>query len=113
MPMTIIVTRDVAARYHGFLASVMPEIAPGVYVSPALSQAIRERIWDVVERWWGDAPGGSILLSYPSRTEPAGLAIRSVGLPPVQLALLDGVLVTRRQRAMPLDVTDVSTPPGS
>lgn len=99
--MTILVTRDVAARYRGFLASVMPEIAPGVYVSPSLSQAIRERIWNVVELWWAEAPGGSILLTYSSRDEPGGLAIRSVGLPPVQLEVLDGVLVTRSGRAAP------------
>ena len=34
MPMTVVVTRDVEARYRGFLASAMLEIAPGVYVSP-------------------------------------------------------------------------------
>ena len=45
MPMTMVMTRDVAARYRGFLASVMPEIAPGVYVSPELSKGVRERIW--------------------------------------------------------------------
>ncbi|TVR13365.1 MAG: type I-E CRISPR-associated endoribonuclease Cas2, partial [Planctomycetota bacterium] len=30
MPMTIVVTNDVADRYRGFLASCMLEIAPGV-----------------------------------------------------------------------------------
>jgi CRISPR-associated protein Cas2 len=94
MPLTIVVTRDVASRYRGFLASVMPEIAPGVYVSPTLSSAIRERIWAVVERWWTDAPGGSILLAYPSATADGGLAILTVGLPPVRMAVLDGVRVT-------------------
>lgn len=101
MPMTIIVTRDVAPRYRGFLASVMPEIAPGTYVSPALSPAIRARIWDVIERWWAEAPGGSVLLTYASREEPGGLAVMCVGLPPVQLAMLDGVRVTRRERLYP------------
>ena len=38
MPMTVVVTRDVEARYRGFLASVMLEVAPGVYVSPNLSR---------------------------------------------------------------------------
>lgn len=99
MPTTIVVTRDVAARYRGFLSSVMPEIAPGVYVSPSLSQGIRQRIWDVMDRWWAEAPGGSILLSYASRTEPGGLAIKCFGLPPVQLAVLDGVRVTRAERS--------------
>jgi hypothetical protein len=44
MPMTVIVTRDVPDRYRGFLASVMPEIGPGVFVSPELSRGVRERL---------------------------------------------------------------------
>ena len=52
MPMTIVVTRDVEARYRGFLTSVMLEIAPGVYVAPDLSAGVRQRVWDVVESWW-------------------------------------------------------------
>jgi len=50
MPMTVVVTRDVESRYRGFLASVMLEIAPGVYVSPNLSAGVRERIWSVLSR---------------------------------------------------------------
>ena len=34
MPLTLVVTRDVADRYRGFLGSVMPEVAPGVYRIP-------------------------------------------------------------------------------
>ena len=34
MPMCVIVTRDVPARFRGFLASCMLEIAPGVYTQP-------------------------------------------------------------------------------
>ncbi|MEL6317336.1 MAG: type I-E CRISPR-associated endoribonuclease Cas2e, partial [Pseudomonadota bacterium] len=33
MPMTVIVTRDVAPRIRGFLASLALEIAPGVYTA--------------------------------------------------------------------------------
>ena len=33
--MTMVVTRNVAPRYHGFLTSVMLEMAPGVYTGPA------------------------------------------------------------------------------
>ena len=43
--MTVVVTRDVESRYRGFLASAMLEVAPGVYVSPDLSNGVRERIW--------------------------------------------------------------------
>lgn len=44
---TMVVTRDVEDRYRGFLTSVMLEIAPGVYVSPQMSQGVRERVWSV------------------------------------------------------------------
>lgn len=47
MPMTMVVTRDVEARYRGFLTSTMLEIAPGVYVAPRLSKGVRERVWAV------------------------------------------------------------------
>lgn len=97
MPLTLIVTRDVAARYRGFLSSVMPELAPGVYVSPDLSAAVRERVWTVVESWWDHAPGSSVLLAYPDRDAPGRLAVRTLGLPPVELDVLDGLRVAVRR----------------
>jgi CRISPR-associated protein Cas2 len=62
MPMTVVVTRDVADRYRGFLASIMPEIALGVFVSPELSRGVRERLWEVLSGWWDGVPGGSVVL---------------------------------------------------
>lgn len=38
MALTTIVTRDVEARYRGFLTSVMLEVSAGVYVAPDLSR---------------------------------------------------------------------------
>ena len=38
--MTVVVTINVEARYRGFLASAMLEIAPGVYTSPQMTQGI-------------------------------------------------------------------------
>lgn len=100
MPLTLIVTRDVPARYRGFLASVMPELAPGVYVSPDLSAAVRERIWAVLEEWWEHVPGSSAVLAFPERDEPGRLAVRTLGLPPVRLAELDGLRVVVRLDAV-------------
>ena len=60
VPMTVVVVRDVADRYRGFLASIMPEVAPGVFVSPDLSRGVRERLWAVLSKWWDGAPGGSV-----------------------------------------------------
>lgn len=96
MPMTLLVTRDVADRYRGFLASVMPEVAPGTYVSPEMTRAVRERIWAVLEDWWGSLPGGSVIMTWKDNAAPGGLGLAVLGLPPVRLADLDGVLVVRR-----------------
>lgn len=96
MPMTVVVTRDVPSRYRGFLSSVMAELAPGVYVAPRLSAAVRERLWAVVESWWSAAPGGSVLLIFADREAPGLMAVRSLGTPPVALADLYGLRVAVR-----------------
>jgi CRISPR-associated protein Cas2 len=95
MPMTLVVTRDVADRYRGFLASIMPEIAPGVYVAPELSKAVRQRIQTVLTDWWGTLPGGSIVMGWKDDSVPGRLGIVTLGLPPVSLANVDGMLMVR------------------
>ena len=92
MAMTVVVTRDVADRYRGFLASLMPEVAPGVYVSPNLSPAVRNRMWTVLSQWWQTRPGGSILVVWREADAPGGLELVSLGVPVRRLADLDGVL---------------------
>lgn len=93
--MTIVVTRDVADRYRGFLASLMPEIGPGIFVSAELSRGVRERVWGVLEGWWQGLPGGSVLMVWRDDAAPGRLGTRSLGLPPRELADVDGVLVVR------------------
>lgn len=97
MPMTVVVTRDVADRYRGFLASTMPEIGPGVFVSPELSRGVRERLWRVMSDWWATMPGGSIVLAWRDDNAPGRLGLLTLGLPPRTLADLDGVLVVHRR----------------
>jgi CRISPR-associated protein Cas2 len=93
--MTVIVTRDVADRYHGFLASIMPEVATGVFTSPDLSRGVRQRVWTVLSDWWATRPGGSILMVWKDDQSPGGLGVASLGEPSRVLADIDGVLVTR------------------
>ncbi|HPP12752.1 MAG TPA: type I-E CRISPR-associated endoribonuclease Cas2e, partial [bacterium] len=50
--MTVVVTRDVADRFRGFLASCMLEIAPGVYTAPGMNPAARDQVWRVLEGWF-------------------------------------------------------------
>ena len=93
--MTVIVTHDVADRYHGFLASIMPEVATGVFTSPDLSKGVRERVWTVLSDWWATRPGGSILMVWKDDQSPGRLGVASLGEPSLALADIDGVLVTR------------------
>lgn len=97
MSLTLIVTRDVAARYRGFLASVMLEIAPGVYVSTDMTKGVRDRVWTVAGDWWDNAPGGSIVMAFPDKTASGRLAVRVLGLPPVELTDVDGLRVVIRR----------------
>ena len=96
MPMTLVVTRDVADRYRGFLASIMPEIAPGVYIAPELSKAVRARITSVLANWWDTLPGGSIVVAWKDEAAAGRLGIFIFGLPPVKLTDVDGMLMVMR-----------------
>jgi len=98
MPMTVVVTRDVEARYRGFLSSVMLEIAPGVYTSPKLSVAVRNRIWVVLKSWFEQLNRGSIVLTWQDSKEIGGQGVLNLGEPPREILELDGVLVVRQKR---------------
>ena len=95
MPMTVIVTRNVEARYRGFLASAMLEVAPGVYVSPDLSKGVRERIWTVLAKWYAHLGNGAIALIFADSTATGGLRLDHLGDPPKEVWDADGVLLVR------------------
>ena len=96
--MTVVVTNDVASRTRGFLASCMLEVAPGVYTSPKLTAAVRERIWTVLVEWHGRWPGGSVLMTWPDAAAQGGQALRVIGLPQKLLVDHDGVILACRPR---------------
>ena len=96
MPMTVLVTRDVEARYRGFLASAMLEVSPGVYVSPDLSSGVRERIWTVVKGWHSALKRGALVMIWRERDAPGGLVLRHLGDPPKEICDADGILVVKR-----------------
>ncbi len=97
MPMTLVVTRDVEMRYRGFLTSIMLEIAPGVYVSPDLSVAVRERLWGVVSTWWGTLRRGSIVMVWRDKSVSGSLKIEVLGEPSKEIVDADGVLLLKRR----------------
>jgi CRISPR-associated protein Cas2 len=95
MPTTVVIVRDVADRYRGFLASIMPEVAVGVFTSPELSKGVRERLWAVLSDWWSAKPGGSVVMVWKDEQAPGRLGVVSLGEPSRVLAEIDGVIVTR------------------
>ncbi len=94
--MTVIVTRDVAGRFRGFLASCMLEIGPGVYTAPRMTRGIRERVWGVLEDWFSETGGGSIIMTWSDSSLPGGQDVRILGGPPFELVEHDGVFLARK-----------------
>jgi len=96
MPMTVCITRDVPDRTRGFLSSVMPELAPGIYVSGDLSQAVRDRILTVLTEWhYATATQGSVILVWKEQAQAGGIGIKAIGTPKREIIDLDGVLVSK------------------
>lgn len=96
MSMTVVATRNVSARVRGFLASVMLELAPGVYSAPRISPAVRERIWRVLEEWFPNETEASIVMVWAERDKPGGQAVRVLGAPPIEFVEIDGLVLSRR-----------------
>jgi len=94
--MTVVATRNVSSRVRGFLASVMLELAPGVYSASRISPAVRERLWNVLEDWFSNEADSSVVMIWADRDMPGGQAVRVLGVPPVALREIDGLIVTHR-----------------
>jgi CRISPR-associated protein Cas2 len=105
--MTLVVTRDVPARFRGFLASCMLELAPGVYTSPAMSKAVRERVWTVLASWYAAEVMGQVVMTWPDSTDPCGQCFLLLGDPPKDLFDVDGIVLVRR------DLSGTQAVPGS
>lgn len=97
MPTTLVVTRDVEARYRGYLASIMLELAPGVYLAPRMSQGVRERTWTVLSGWHAALGNGAVVMAWADRTRPGGMAIATLGDAPKEIVDADGVLLVKRR----------------
>lgn len=93
--MTVVVTVNVEARYRGFLASAMLEIAPGVYTSPQMTSGIRERIWDVLSRWYYELGQGSIVMTWRDPSAVGEQHIQTLGEAPKSIVDADGVYLVK------------------
>lgn len=93
--MTVVVTINVAARYRGFLASAMLEIAPGVYTSPNMTKGIRGRVWDVLSGWYDELQQGSIVMTWRDPSAVGGQSIRVLGDAPKEIVDADGIYLVK------------------
>jgi CRISPR-associated protein Cas2 len=96
MALVLIVTRDVADRFHGFLASVMLEVATNVFVAPRMNKGVRERTWSVVVDWHAQEPRGSLVMVWRDLNEVGGIGLAHLGTPSRELMEMDGMWLTRR-----------------
>ena len=93
--MTVIVTVNVEARYRGFLASTMLEIAPGVYTSPNMTSGIRERIWEVLRRWYYELGQGAVVMTWRDSSGVGDQQVRTLGEAPKEIVDADGVYLVK------------------
>ncbi len=93
----MIVIRDVADRFHGFLSSVMLEVAPNVFVSPRMNPGARERVWAVMTDWHRHENQGSLVMVWRDLNAVGGVGIANLGDPPRELIEADGMWLVRRR----------------
>ncbi len=93
--MTVVVTVNVDARYRGFLASAMLEIAPGVYTAPRMTSGIRERVWDVLADWYYELGQGAVVMTWQDSAAVGEQRIRTLGEAPKEIVDADGVYLVK------------------
>ena len=98
MPLVVVVTRDVADRFRGFLSSVMLEVAPTVYISPRMNKGVRERTWKVLTDWHESEPRGSVVMVWRDNNETGDVGLAHLGSPPREIIEADGMWLTRTRR---------------
>jgi CRISPR-associated protein Cas2 len=93
--MTVVVTRNVAPRIRGFLASCMLEIGPGVYTIPNMNPSVRQRIWGVCSEWFEELhEDSSIVMTWADKSMPGGQGVLSLGYPPRVLLDHEGMILS-------------------
>lgn len=102
MALAMIVIRDVPDRFHGFLSSVMLEVAPNVFVSPRMNPGVRQRVWATMTDWHAIERQGSLVMLWRDLDAVGGIGIANLGDPPRELVEADGMwLVRRRAGSLP------------
>jgi CRISPR-associated protein Cas2 len=74
----------------------MLELGPGVYSAPRISSAVRDRVWSVLQDWFVAEAEASIVMIWADNAMPGGQSVRTLGVPPIDLIEVDGLVVSRR-----------------
>jgi len=93
----LVVISNVEDRYRGLLSSHGLEVAPCVFFMPDINAGVRDRLIDVIRRWYNALGAGSILFVYPHPASPGGMKFEWLG--PERRALVDheGLLLLKRE----------------
>lgn len=76
----------------------MLELAPGVYTSPHMSRAVRERVWATCCEWASALPDdGGVLMTWQEKQQPSGQAVLVLGWPKKELIELNGLWLDRSE----------------
>jgi len=94
--MTVVVTIAVEDRYRGLLASLMLEVAAGVYVAPGMTAGVRQRLWGILADWHAQLGQGSIVMVAPDADAPGGTGLHILGDAPKEIVEHDGHYLVRR-----------------
>jgi CRISPR-associated protein Cas2 len=94
--MVVVITRDVEARYRGFLGSIMLELSSGVYAHPRINAGVRQRVWNVLSDWHQAIGSGSIVMTWADKSVNGGLGLSFLGEPPKNIVAHDAMLLVRR-----------------
>lgn len=97
MSFTVVITRDVQPRYRGFLASIMLEVSPGVYVSPRLNPRVRDRIWETLKDWHGTLQRGSVVMINRNTSAIGRMNVKILGELRNEIIDFEHLLLTRKR----------------
>ncbi len=92
MTLTVVVTRNVPDRLHGFLKSCMVELSAGVYITTFLGKRARDLVWAEIEPFGNHDCSVVMVSEDQQRTERC--QVRSTGTPTRTIAMIDGMLVS-------------------
>jgi CRISPR-associated protein Cas2 len=61
-----------------------------------MSEAVRERVWEVLEDWFLQEDASSIVMVWQDSTSSFGQSVRVLGSPPITFVDANGIVLARR-----------------